>query len=128
MCLIIFSPQVLTVLKLIIHKWTDTPELLRVPHISHVVSGTTCHFRDVQLRRLIYLLLLLLLLFELFWLYSPCWSLVSSNFRSFCFLWGWLTLTPNPQLGGPRYPFMSRSLPLTCLEGETLPAAKLPPA
>ena len=45
-----FSPQVLTVLKLTIHKWADTPGLLRVAHISHVVPDTTCHFRDMRIK------------------------------------------------------------------------------
>lgn len=62
-----FFPQVLTVLKLTIHKWAAAPELLRVAHISHVVPDTTCHFRDMRIketnlfrRRLLLLLLHLL--------------------------------------------------------------------
>jgi hypothetical protein len=65
MCLIIFSSQVLTDLKLIIHKWADTPELLRVAHISHVVSDSTCHFRDVQIRRPIYLLSIIIIIIRI---------------------------------------------------------------
>jgi hypothetical protein len=36
--------------------------------------------------------------------------------------------TPNPQPGGPGYPFLSGSSPLTCPEWEPLPVAMLPPA
>jgi hypothetical protein len=35
---------------------------------------------------------------------------------------------PNPQPGGPGYPFLSGSSPLICPAWETLPAATLPPA
>jgi hypothetical protein len=35
---------------------------------------------------------------------------------------------PNPQPGGPGYPFLSGSSPLTYLAWEYLPAATLPPA
>jgi len=58
-------------------------------------------------------------------LYSPGRALVSS--------WGFVTifflrvevvsLTPNPQSGGPGYPFLSGSSPLTCLAMEALPVA-----
>jgi hypothetical protein len=41
---------------------------------------------------------------------------------------GVLSPTPNPQPGGPGYPFLSGSSPLTCLAWETLPVATLPPA
>ena len=34
-----------------------------------------------------------------------------------------LSLTPNPQPGGPGYPFLSGSSPLTCLAWEALPVA-----
>ena len=55
-----------------------------------------------------------------------------SNFRSFStkhFLWdGFVSPTPNPQPGGPGYPFLSGSSPLTCLASEALPVATLPPA
>jgi hypothetical protein len=36
--------------------------------------------------------------------------------------------TPNPQPGGPWYPFLSGSLPLTCPAWEPLPVATPPPA
>jgi len=35
---------------------------------------------------------------------------------------------PNPQPGGPAYPFSSGSSPLTCPAWETLPVAMLPSA
>jgi hypothetical protein len=45
------------------------------------------------------------------------------------FLWGGVVSpTPNPQPGGPGYPFLSGSSPLTCLAWEALPVATLPPA
>jgi hypothetical protein len=40
------------------------------------------------------------------------------------FLWdGVVSLTPNPQPGGPGYPYLSGSSSLTCLAWETLPVA-----
>jgi hypothetical protein len=58
-------------------------------------------------------------------LYNPGWALASS--------WGFITvffsrggvvsLTPNPQPGGPGYPFLSGSSPLICLAWEALPVA-----
>jgi hypothetical protein len=36
---------------------------------------------------------------------------------------GVVSLTPNPQPGGPGYPFLSGSSPLTCLAREALPVA-----
>jgi hypothetical protein len=36
---------------------------------------------------------------------------------------GVVNLTPNPQPGGPGYPFLSGSSPLTCLAWEALPVA-----
>jgi hypothetical protein len=45
------------------------------------------------------------------------------------FLWGEVvSLMPNPQPVGPRYPFSSGSSLLTCLAWEALAVAKLPPA
>jgi hypothetical protein len=46
------------------------------------------------------------------------------RFRNNIFLRGGVVnLTPNPQPGGPGYPFLSGSSPLTCLAWETLPLA-----
>jgi hypothetical protein len=46
------------------------------------------------------------------------------RFRYNIFLWGGVvSLTPNPQHGGPGYPFLSGSSPLTCLAWEALPVA-----
>ena len=39
-----------------------------------------------------------------------------------------VSLTPNPQPGGPGYPFLSRSSPLTCLAHDIIPVASLLPA
>jgi hypothetical protein len=39
-----------------------------------------------------------------------------------------ISLTPKPQPGGPGYPFLSGSSPLTCPAWETLPVATLPPS
>jgi hypothetical protein len=39
-----------------------------------------------------------------------------------------VSLSPNPQPGGPAYPFLCGSSPLTCPAWETLPVAKLPAA
>ena len=39
-----------------------------------------------------------------------------------------VSLTPNPQPGGPGYPILSGSSPLTYLAWKALPLAKLPPA
>jgi hypothetical protein len=39
------------------------------------------------------------------------------------FTGGVVNLTPNPQPGGPGYPFLSGSSPLTCLAWEALPVA-----
>jgi hypothetical protein len=54
------------------------------------------------------------------------------NFISFStehFLWGGVVSpTPNPQAGGPGYPFLFGFSPLTCLAWEALPVATLPPA
>ena len=45
------------------------------------------------------------------------------------FLWGEAgSLTPNPQPGGPEYPFLSGSFPLTYVAWKAVPVAKLPPA
>jgi len=38
------------------------------------------------------------------------------------------SLTPNPQPGGPGYPFLSGSSPLTCLARDAIPVASLPQA
>jgi hypothetical protein len=44
--------------------------------------------------------------------------------RNNIFLWGGVvSLTPNPQPGGPGYPFLSGPSPLTCLAWEALPVA-----
>jgi len=58
-------------------------------------------------------------------LYSPGWALASSwGFIIIFFLRGEVvSLTPNPQPGGPGYPFLSGSSPLTCLAWEALPVA-----
>jgi hypothetical protein len=39
-----------------------------------------------------------------------------------------VSLTPNPQPGGPGYPFLSGSSPLICLVHDAIPVASLPPA
>ena len=63
------------------------------------------------------------------WHYSPLWALACrflSTFVtiSFFFLLGGIfSPTPNPQPGGPGYPFLSGSSPLTCLALEALPVA-----
>ena len=56
--------QVLTVLKLISHKWADTPALLRHADVSHVVPYTACRFRikETDLFRLIILFHLIMVL------------------------------------------------------------------
>jgi hypothetical protein len=52
---------------------------------------------------------------------------VSQQLKSF--LWdGAIKPTPNPQPGGPGYPFLSGSSSLVCPAWETLPAGTLPPA
>ena len=57
-------------------------------------------------------------------LYSPGWASASSwGFVTIFFLRGEVSLTPNPQPGGPGYPFLSGSSPLTCLTWEALPVA-----
>jgi len=60
-------------------------------------------------------------------LYSPGWALASAwGFVTifFFFLQGEVvSLMPNPQPGGPGYPFLSGSSPLTCLPWEALPVA-----
>jgi hypothetical protein len=44
-------------------------------------------------------------------------------------LWGEsVSLTPNPQPGGPGYPFLSGSSPMTYLARDAIPVASLPPA
>jgi hypothetical protein len=46
------------------------------------------------------------------------------GFQNKLFLWcGVVSLTPNPQSGGPGYPFSSGSSPLTCLAWEAIPVA-----
>ena len=39
-----------------------------------------------------------------------------------------VSLTPNPQPGGPGYPFLSGSSPMTCLTRDAIPVASLLPA
>jgi len=39
-----------------------------------------------------------------------------------------VSLTPNPQPGGPGYPFLSGSTPLTYLVRDAIQVASLPPA
>jgi hypothetical protein len=58
-------------------------------------------------------------------LYSPGWALASSwGFVKIFFLRGEVvSFTPNPQPGGPGYPFLSGSSPLTCLAWDVLPVA-----
>jgi hypothetical protein len=58
-------------------------------------------------------------------LYSPGWALASNwVFLTILFLRGGVvSLTPNPQPGGPGYPFLSETSPLTCLAWEALPVA-----
>jgi hypothetical protein len=58
-----------------------------------------------------------------------CFCPVSNFFEAsqqIYFLWGEVvSLKPNPQPEGPRYTFLSKSSPLTCLALEALPAATL---
>jgi hypothetical protein len=58
-------------------------------------------------------------------LYSPGWALASSwGLVTIFFLRGGVvSLTPNPQPGGPGYAFLPGSSPLTCLAWETLSVA-----
>jgi len=58
-------------------------------------------------------------------LYSPGWALASAwAFVTLFFLQGEVvSLMPNPKPGGPGYPFLSGSSPLTCLAWEALPVA-----
>jgi len=70
--------------------------------------------------------------FFFFWYYCPYSIFASSTFRSLSTkytFYGMVLLAPhaNPQTGGPRYPFLSGSSPLTCLALDVLPVATLPP-
>jgi hypothetical protein len=51
--------------------------------------------------------------------FSLCLNFVTISFL----LCGVVSPTPNPQPGGPGYPFLSGSSPLTCLVWEALPVA-----
>jgi hypothetical protein len=51
--------------------------------------------------------------------YHACKCFVTIRFL----LCGVVSLTPNPQPGGPGYPFLSGLSPLTCLAWEALPVA-----
>ena len=50
-------------------------------------------------------------------------SLLYFRNNKFFFLGAVVSPTPNPQPGGPGYPFLSGSSPLTCLAWEALPVA-----
>jgi hypothetical protein len=57
-------------------------------------------------------------------LLNPSSFYLRSTFVTICFLLcGVVNPTPNPQHGGPGYPFLSGSSPLTCLAWEALPVA-----
>jgi hypothetical protein len=51
---------------------------------------------------------------------ASAWGFVTIFFFLQCEV---VSLTPNPQPGGPGYPFSSGSSPLTCLVWEALPVA-----
>jgi hypothetical protein len=55
---------------------------------------------------------------------NPSSFFLYSTFATISFLlYGVVSPTPNPQPGGPGYPFLSGSSPLTCLSWEALPVA-----
>ena len=60
--------------------------------------------------------------------YVPYVYLSLVRFRNSIFLQSEVSLTPNPQPGGPEYPSLCGSSPLTCSAWEVLPITTLSPA